>query len=395
MVTRPQLMIPGPIDVPDDVLDPMGRPTVAHYGDEWSQFYWDTIGLLQYAFCTTNSILILPGSGTMGIDASVGSMLRSGDRVLVLSNGSYGDRLAAVARGYLLETRVLSSPFFQPIPLAPIEAQLQGGGLQAVLMVHNETSGAVLNPVREVSELCQRYGVPLIVDAVSSLGTTEFETDSWGVDICVSASQKGLEAPPGLALVSISKRAWQLMEQKAPTGHGFGLSLLTWRDAIEEDKNWHPSLVTMPCALIMALHVSLKRFKTEGWPQRLARYRRTRQLVRTGLRALGFDLLVDDRHAATGVTAAVPPAGVDPLALKRYLLDRHNLMVASAEGEWQKKALRIGHMGVGTQPERLITFLLAMEDAVRHFGWQVVPNSSLSGMPEYWGDEVDQASHHV
>ena len=385
MATRPQLMIQGPVDVAEDVLGPMAEPTVAHYGNDWPGLYWETISLLQYGFCTKNSILILPGSGTTGLDAAVGSMLATGERVLVLSSGSYAERLAAIARAYALETEVLRSPFFEPVPLRPVEERLREGGWQAVLMVHHETSGGVLNPVRDVSELCHRHGTPLIVDAVSSLGTTELDTDAWGIDLCVSASQKGLEAPPGLALMSVSERAWQIMEKKAPTGHGFCLNLLTWRDAIEKEKDWHPSLVTMPCALILALRAALKAFQSEGWPQRLARYRRSQRLVRTGLKAMGFDLLVDDRYAATGVTATIPPTGIDPLVLKRRLLDKHNLMVASAEGEWEQKALRIGHMGVGTRPERLITFLLAMEDTVRQLGYHVMPNSSLTGLPEFWG----------
>jgi aspartate aminotransferase-like enzyme len=386
MIKRPMLMIPGPIDVAVDVLQNMGQPIIAHYGSDWVPIYQETISLLRYAFCTPDWVLMIPGSGTTGLDAAVGSLLAKGDKVLALSNGAFGERLTAIARAYQLDVHVVASSSLQPTPIDQVQQKLAEGGFQAVLMVHHETSSGVLNPVKEVAALCSRFDVPFVVDAVSSLGIVELNTHDWGIDLCISASQKGLESPPGLALVAISDRAWQIMRSKAPTGHGFYLDLLTWRKFIEDWGDWHPSVVTMPASIILALRASLRKLEQEGLDKRIAHYRRAAQAVRTGLAAMGFDLLVKDEWAATGITAVKPPAGIDPGEIQTHLLESHNIAIARGGGEWSDVALRIGHMGPGTQPDHIIPLLLGLEQTLNSLGRPVQGGSSLSGLSALWAD---------
>jgi alanine-glyoxylate transaminase/serine-glyoxylate transaminase/serine-pyruvate transaminase len=329
---------------------------------------------------------MIPGSGTTGLDAAVGSLLARGDKVLVLTNGAFGERLKAVAKSYQLDVHPLTSSSLQPTPLDQVEEKLAEGGFQAVLMIHHETSSGVLNPLKAVGALCRRFDVPFVVDAVSSLGIAELNTHEWGVDLCVSASQKGLEAPPGLALVAISERAWRIMREKAPLGHGFFLDLLTWRKFIENWGDWHPSVVTMPTSVILALRASLKKLKQEGLEQRIARYRHVAQVVRTGLAAMGFELLVKDEWAATGITAIKPPAGIDPGDVQAHLLEQHNIAIARGGGEWSEVALRIGHMGSGMEPDHLIPLLMGLEETLCSLGHPVKRGSSLVGLPALWGD---------
>jgi alanine-glyoxylate transaminase/serine-glyoxylate transaminase/serine-pyruvate transaminase len=386
MIKRPKLMIPGPIDIADDVLQHMGQPIIAHYGADWVPIYQETISLLQYAFNTPGWVIMIPGSGTTGLDAAVGSLLARGDKVLVLTNGAFGERLKAIAKSYLLDVQVLASSSLEPTPLDQVEKKLKEGGFQAVLMVHHETGSGVLNPVKDVAALCRRFDVPFVVDGVSSLGIAELNTGEWGIDLCISASQKGLEAPPGLALVAISERAWQIMRSKAPTGHGFYLSLLTWRKFIEDWGDWHPSVVTMPTSVILALRASLRKLRQEGLAQRIARYRRVARAVRTGLAAMGFELLVKDEWASTGITAIIPPAGIDPGEVQAHLLAQHNIAIARGSGEWSEVALRIGHMGSGTQPDHLIPLLMGLEQTLCSLGHPVERGSSLGGLPDLWVD---------
>lgn len=379
-------MIPGPIDVADDVLQSMGQPIVAHYGADWVPIYQETISLLRHAFCTPDWVLMIPGSGTTGLDAAVGSLLARGDKVLALSNGAFGERLTAIAQAYQLDVHVVTSSSLQPTPIDQVQQKLTEGGFQAVLMVHHETSSGVLNPVKEVSALCSRFDVPFVVDAVSSLGTVELNTHDWGIDLCVSASQKGLESPPGLALVAISDRAWKIMRSKAPTGHGFYLDLLTWRKFIEDWGDWHPSVVTMPASIVLALRASLRKLEQEGLEKRITHYRRAAQAVRTGLAAMGFDLLVKDEWAAPGITAVKPPAGIEPGEIQTHLLENHNIAIARGGGEWSDVALRIGHMGLGTQPGHIVALLLGLEQTLRSLGRPVERGSSLAGLSVLWAD---------
>jgi alanine-glyoxylate transaminase/serine-glyoxylate transaminase/serine-pyruvate transaminase len=386
MIKRPMLMIPGPIDLADDVRQHMGQPIVAHYGADWVPIYQETISLLQYAFNTPDWVVMIPGSGTTGLDAAVGSLLARGEKALVLTNGAFGDRLTAIAKSYQLDVHVLASSSLQPTPVDQVEQKLAEGGFQAVLMIHHETSSGVLNPVREVAALCRRFDAPFVLDAVSSLGIAELNTHEWGIDLCVSASQKGLEAPPGLALVAISERAWQIMREKAPLGHGFYLDLLTWRKFIENWGDWHPSVVTMPTGVILALRASLQKLQQEGLDRRIARYRHVARTVRTGLAAMSFELLVEDEWAATGITAVKPPADIDPGQIQAHLLQEHNIAIARGGGEWSDVALRIGHMGSGTQPDHLIPLLMGLEETLRSLGHPVERGSSLAGLPTLWAD---------
>lgn len=386
MIKRPMLMIPGPIDVADDVLQQMGQPIVAHYGSDWVPIYQETITLLQYAFNTPDWVLMLPGAGTTGLDAAVGSLLARGDKVLVLSNGFFGERSAAIARGYRLDVHMITSSSLRPTPIDQVEQKLEEGGFQAVLMVHHETSSGVLNPVKEVADLCRRFDVPFMVDAVSSLGIVELNTHEWGIDLCVSASQKGLGAPPGLALVAISDRAWEIMRSKAPIGHGFYLDLLTWREFIEKWGDWHPSVVTMPASIILALRTSLQKLKREGLEQRIVHYRRAARAVRTGLVAMGFELPLKEEWAAPGITVIKAPTGIDAGEIQVRLLEDHNIAIARGGGELAGVGLRIGHMGVGTQPDHIIPLLLGLEETLRSLGRPVERGSSLAGLPALWAD---------
>jgi aspartate aminotransferase-like enzyme len=386
MIKRPMLMIPSPIDVADDVLQQMGQPIVAHYGSDWVPIHQETTSLLQYAFNTPDWVLMIPGSGTTGLDAAVGRLLVRGDKVLVLSNGFFGQRLTAIARAYQLDVHVLTSSSLQPAPIDQVQQILKGGGFQAVLMVHHETSSGVLNPVQEVADLCRRSEVPFMVDAVSSLGIVELNTHDWGIDLCISASQKGLEAPPGLALVAISDRAWEIMRSKAPTGHGFYLDLLTWREFIENWGDWHPSVVTMPASIILALRASLQKLKREGLEQRIAHYRRAARAVRTGLVAMGFELPVKEEWAAPGITVVKAPPGIDPREIQDRLLADHNIAIARGGGELAGVGLRIGHMGVGTHPDHIIPLLLGLEETLRSLGHAVERGSSLAGLSALWAE---------
>lgn len=382
MRRRPILMIPGPVDIPEDALRVMGERLVAHYGPDWVPIYQETVGLLQYAFDTVDWVLMIPGSGTAGLDASVGSLLARGDKVLILSNGSFGERLVAIANAYQLDVHVLASSSIRPIPLEQVEERLKENGWQAMLMVHHETSTGVLNPVKEVGALCRQVGVPLVVDAVSSLGIVELKAREWGIDLCISASQKGLEAPPGLAVVAISDLAWEIMRKKAPTGHGFYLDLLTWRDFIENWGDWHPSVVTMPTSIILALRTSLLRLKQEGLQNRISRYRRVSRAVRLGLEAMGFQPIVKEEWAAPGITTVQPPEGIKPQDIQAYLLEKHNIAIALGAGEWRDKTIRIGHMGLGMESHHLVVLLWALEEALRSMGCPVACGSSLVGMSE-------------
>ena len=215
---RYRLMIPGPIEVAPEVLAAMAESLVAHYGEEWTAFYKETTGLLRKVFRTEGDVFLLVGSGSAGLDAALGSIIAPDGRVLIPQNGFFGQRLEEIACTYTPNVTTLKFPLGQTYDLGRIEEALHKGEFEVVAAVHCETSTGVLNPIRELAKLCQRHGVLLIVDTISSLAIEPLEMDAWGIGICISASQKGLESPPGLALVAVAPQAWEAIERAGRPG---------------------------------------------------------------------------------------------------------------------------------------------------------------------------------
>ena len=356
-----RLMIPGPIEMAPEVLAAMAEPLVAHYGKEWTAFYKETIGLLRKVFQTEGDVFLLVGSGSAGLDAALGSTIFPDGKVLIPQNGFFGERLAEIALTYTPNVKKLRFPIGQPIELEPVETALQKELFEVVAAVHCETSTGVLNPIRELSKLCQHYGALFIVDAISSLAIEPLEMDAWGIDICVSASQKGLESPPGLGVVAVSKTGWKRIKQtKTP---GWYLNLKVWKEYEKKWEDWHPHPVTHAVNNVRALRVGVERILDEGLEKRFQRHSEITEHLRQGLRELGFELYVPDEVAAHGVTSVVGPEGkVEELLA--YMRQQHKLLLAGSLGELKGKVFRIGHMGPGATSEAVETVLSALDKAL-------------------------------
>jgi len=356
-----RLMIPGPIEVAPEVLAVMAQPLVAHYGTEWTVFYKETIGLLRKVFQTEGDVFLLVGSGSAGLDAALGSTIFPDGKVLIPQNGFFGERLEEIARTYTPNIHTVRFPLGQPITLEPVEKALRTGNFQVIAAVHCETSTGVLNPIRELAALAQRYSVLFIVDAVSSLAVELLEMDAWGIGICVSASQKGLESPPGLALVAVGETAWERIERIDRPG--WYLNLKVWKEYAKKWGGWHPQPVTHAVNNVRALKLGVERILNEGLAVRFQRHRKIAQQLRQGLCSLGLTPYVPDGFAAHGVTAVVGPAGrVDDLLA--CLREEHGLLLAGSLGELKGKIFRVGHIGPGASSEAVETLLSALEEAL-------------------------------
>jgi len=359
---RYRLMIPGPIEVAPEVLAAMAEPLVGHYGDEWTAFYKETIGLLQKVFRTEGDVFLLVGSGSAGLDAALGSTVAPDGRVLIPQNGFFGERLEEIARMYTPNVTTIKFPLGQAYDLDKVERALREKRFDVVAAVHCETSTGVLNPVRELAELCRRHGVLLVVDAVSSLAIEPLEMDAWGIGICISASQKGLESPPGLALVAVAPGAWEVIE--GTSRPGWYLNLRVWREYQEKWGDWHPHPITHAVNNVRALRVGVERILAEGLEARWRRHREVAERLRKGLRDLGLKLFVPDEIASHGVTSVVAPSGKAG-ELLAYLRDQHGLLLAGSLGELKGKVFRIGHMGPTATQEAIDDVLCALSSGLR------------------------------
>jgi len=369
---RLRLLIPGPIELEWETLQAMARPLLPHYGDEWLEVYDRTRELLRYAFQTKNDILLIPGSGSAGLEAVLGSFLGDGEtEALIISNGFFGQRLQEIARSYAPAERVhlLEGEPNRPLPaerLAEVLAEKPKVALAAV--VHCETSTGLLNPVQDYARVCHEQGRLLMIDAISSLGGAELRCDEWGIDICVSASQKGLEGAPGLSLVAISPRAWEaILERETP---GWYLNLRTWREYSARWADWHPYPVTLPISVIYGLQASLERIAAEGLEGRWERHRRMAGLLRRGLEGLGFRSFVPEEHSSPTVTAA---QGRPDFPAERVVqeLRQQGILISGGIGPLRGRIFRIGHMGPQASPEMLLPVLFTLEEALHAAGLPV------------------------
>ncbi len=377
-MTRYRLRIPGPIDLEPEVLSFMSAPLIAHYGPEWVELYNETLTLLKQVWQTEEaSIFLMPGPGSVAMEAAIASLAGDTHKLLVLTNGFFGDRWVTIARTYSSRVLVLEGTWGRAFDVDAVEQALKRErDIGAVIMVHGETSTGVLNPLREICQVCERYGAIVVADMVSTLGGTEIYFDRWRIGIGVSATQKCLECPPGLAPVAVSPHAWELIERSK--GPGWYINLRTWQHFAREWADWHPHPVTMPTGLTQALHFSLKKILDEGLERRWARHSKIATLTRNALRNLGFELLVsDDREAMNTVTAAKGHPQLPASALIRALKEKHQILIGGGIERLSGQIFRIGHMGPTATREALVPTLLAIEDVLRTAGVAVEPGQSL------------------
>ncbi len=377
-MTQVKLMVPGPVDITEEVREAMAVPAMPHYGPDWLALWHETRAMAQQVFQTCHDLYLLAGPGTMALEAAMASALEPGDTVLMPCNGFFAERLVTVARGQGLVPIVIDALAGDPLLPGAVEAALQAHPeIKAVVLVHHETATCVLNPLQEIAEVVRTYNKLFIVDAVSSIGGVPVLVDDWGIDFCVSVANKALETPPGLALISISPQGWEAVDaRQAP--RGWYMDLKTWRWYAENWGDWHPTPVTMPVSNIYALHHSLQSMMDQGLAQRYAAYQAAARAVRRGLEALGFPLLVkDDVYASPLTTAFYMRPGVDPAALQTALVEDAKVKVSVGIGALHDEILRVGHLGLARKRDYVIAFLLGVEDYLRGQGIAVPVGQSL------------------
>ncbi|MDY7041115.1 MAG: alanine--glyoxylate aminotransferase family protein [Chloroflexota bacterium] len=370
-----KLMIPGPVDVEDEVLAAISSPSMPHYGAEWLTVHNDVISMLQQVFQTENDVLLVPGPGSAALDAALGSMLAPGDLVCIPANGFFGRRLARIAETNGLQVLQMDFAPGQPVDPEALRRQIaeqrdmEGRAqdrprLRALAVVHHETATGVLNPLKEIAAVAREFDLPIIVDAVSSLCGVPLPVDEWGIDVCVTVANKCLATPPGIAILSANSRAWQMAAEQKNSARSWYLNLNTWRYYMD-DWAWHPYPTTLPTNNIIALQVSLKRILAGGLEAQFARYVEASTLVRQGLLDLGFEMFVADEWACPVVSAVRTRPDVSADELHDFLRDEHGILIAGGLEDLRGIIFRVGHMGKATSQEYSLAFLRGVEDFLR------------------------------
>jgi aspartate aminotransferase-like enzyme len=376
---RKILMIPGPTELSEDVLKETGKPVIPHYGSDWVEIYKETIGMLKQIFQTTGDLFVLVGSSSSAMEASVMSVVEPGDKVLVEFSGMFGDRFKEIVEAHQGKVVPLSVEPGNAVDPDDVRKVLERDGrIKAMTLVHGETSTGVVNPAKEVGEIAEEYGLLYMVDAVSSLGGIELRTDDWNIDFCITGSQKCLGAPPGLAMISVSRDAWKAMERRKEPIRGWYLNLQNLSRYSTMWSHWHPQGPgTMATTLFMGLRLAAGNILEEGLENRWERHKRAAKAVRAAMRAMNLELFVRDNIASNTVTSVRIPLRVSGEDLLKTMRDEHNIIIAGGVGPTEGKIFRVGHMGIGASSRYILPTISSLGKSLTKLGHPVQLDSGV------------------
>ncbi|WP_392534104.1 pyridoxal-phosphate-dependent aminotransferase family protein [Nostoc sp. C117] len=369
------LMIPGPTPVPEAALLALAKHPIGHRTSEFSNILAEVTENLKWLHQTQNDVLMLNVSGTGAVEAGIINFFSPGDRILVGSNGKFGERWVEVCQAYGLNVEEVKVEWGKPLDPTVFAEKLQADtqkGIKAVIITHSETSTGVLNDLEAINRHVKEHGEALIiVDAVTSLGAFNLPVDAWGLDIVASGSQKGYMIPPGLGFVSVSPKAWEAYKTaKLPK---YYLDLGKYRKATA--KNTTP--FTPPVNLIVALHTTLRIMKEEGLESIFARHERLKNATRAAIKGLNLPLLAGDSYASPAITA-VAPQGIEPDKIRSVMKKRFDIALAGGQDHLSNKIFRIGHLGFVSDRD-ILSCIASLEVSLRELGYEdFTPGSGIA-----------------
>lgn len=357
------LLAPGPTPVPPEVLSAMSEPVIHHRSPEFVPILKDVLEGLKWLFQTKNTVMILTSSGTGGMESAVTNFLSPGDKAVCIRGGKFGERWAEICNAYGVVPVNIDVPWGEAVKPDLVRAALEKDpSIKAVYVQASETCTAVAHPVREIAEIVRkRENTILVVDAITAIGVMDLPVDEWGVDICITGSQKALMLPPGAAFISVSDKAWRFSESaKCPR---FYFNLKKEKAKAETGQ----TNFTSPVAMIIGLRKVLEMMKQEGLKQIFARHARLAQATREAFKALGLRLLAVD-SPSDAVTGVYLPDGIDGGAFTKKLRDQYGVTIAGGQDKLKGKIIRIAHLGYADVLD-VINAVASVERGLKEFGY--------------------------
>jgi aspartate aminotransferase-like enzyme len=335
-----RLLVPGPTPLPPAVIAAATAPMEDERTPRFAARFTGVVRKLQQVYRTSNQVLVFTASTTGAFESAVQNLFSPGERVLVASNGSFGERWVQMCRIFGLDVVELTAPWGSEIDPARVAALLAADpAISAAICVHCETSTGVVNDLSQFGRAAAN--VLTIVDSASGLGSCDLRTDEWGLDVVVSGSQKALMGPPGLAFASVSERAW--IRHAGATMPRFYFDWTRASEAYAADiprTPWTPAI-----GALRQLEGALDVLLDEGLQARVRRHVVLGQVARAGLTGMGLELVTPARERNAMLTAAYVPSAIDSEELVRRLADSYGVQIAGCTGPLAGRAIRLGHGG--------------------------------------------------
>jgi alanine-glyoxylate transaminase / serine-glyoxylate transaminase / serine-pyruvate transaminase len=339
------LQIPGPTPVPDRILRAMDMPLIDQRGPEFATLTKRVLEGIKTIFKTAQPVIIYTATGTGAWEAALANTLSPGDRVLMVETGQFATLWKAMAERFGLRPEFIKTDWRVGADPKLIEEHLRrdkGHEIKAVCVLHNETATGCLSPVAEIRKAIDAAAHPalLLVDTISSLASTDYRHDEWGVDVTVGGAQKGLMLPPGMSFNAVSEKALRATKTaKLPR------AFFAWDDMLTMNKQgFFPYTPATP--MLYGLDVAIEMLHEEGLDNVFARHHRLAEATRRAVRAWGLDILCRDaRYYSPTVTAVLLPDGHDADQFRSVALNTFNIAYGASFGPYAKKYFRIGHLG--------------------------------------------------
>ena len=351
---KKRLFTPGPTPVPETVMLKMAEPIIHHRNPEFGEVMKRVNKNLKYVFQTEQPVLTLTCSGTGGVEATFVSLFSPGDIVLSVNGGKFGERWVKIPQVFGLNAVEIKVPWGTTVqPAQLLDALKKNPDAKAVYLVHSETSTGTATDVKEMAKLIRANSNALVcVDGITAVGAHEMRFDDWGIDVCVTGSQKGLMIPPGLAFVALSKRAIDMMQSsKLPK---FYLDLRKALKSYEKDDTpWTPAI-----SLIIGVDLALDMIRTEGIENVWKRHERLATSLRAGITAVGLKLFSNSPSFA--VTPVWLPEGIDWKSFNKTLKVDNGITIAGGQDEFAGRIFRVSHLGYYDELD-MVTFMAALE----------------------------------
>ncbi len=380
MKGRTLLMIPGPIEFEPEVLAAAGAPTTSHVAPEFIELFAQALGRMREVWrCPSGQPFVVAGSGTLAMEMAAANLVEPGDRVLVISTGYFSERFADILARYGAEVTKLVAPLGDTIDPSEVESALRGGGFKLMTITHVDTSTAVRVDPQPLAALALEHGVLTVLDGVCSLAAEELQQEDWGIDVALTASQKAVGVPPGLALLMASERALQAWRNRKRPVANYYADWGNWLPIMEAYEARKASYFATPAVnLVGALHVSLGQILAEGMEARAARHQRLGRACRAAVRALGLKQVpTAEEHAAATLTAPYFPPGVAGQELLARVKAAGAIVAGGLHPEIKASYFRIGHMGATTSGDLLAT-IAALEQGLRACNYSFTPGVGLA-----------------
>jgi aspartate aminotransferase-like enzyme len=318
------LLTPGPTPLPPKVRQAAARPIIHHRTPQFQEILRKVFDSLKYVFQTESEVFIFAASGTGAMEAAVTNLLSAQDTAITVEGGKFGERWREICNAYGVKTEVIKVEWGKAVDPGQIAAVIKekGPGVKAVFVTLCETSTGVTTDIEAIGKIVKATDAVLVVDAISGLAATDLKTDAWSVDMVIAGSQKGLMLPPGLAFISVSPKAWNLIKNSKIPKYYF--SLLEAKKAYDKTD----TVFTPAISLIIALNEALTMIKEEGLENLFRRHYKMAQATRVAIKALGLELFTEKNALSDTLTAVKVPPGIDGIKLVKTMRDVYKVTSA-------------------------------------------------------------------